>query len=206
MDGIHDLGGLDGFGSIDHRSSEPVFASEWEAKAWGLTMGSFAMGLSNGSQFRSSIERMDPVHYLTSRYYEHWVTSLATRLVETGRVTAEELDQRAGGPVPLSRPPAAAATMAPDAHRAQVFEPGDQVRVRTVQTRAHTRCPRYVRAKRGTVVRVDPPSTLPDVENDAARRMEPVYAVRFEADELWGPGADGSAVHVDLWASYLEAA
>jgi len=68
MHRVHDLGGLVGFGAIDATPTEPVFAWEWEARTWGLTMGTFAMGLSNGPEFRFSIERMDPAHYLSSRY------------------------------------------------------------------------------------------------------------------------------------------
>lgn len=34
---------------------------------------------------------------------------------------------------------------------------------------------------------------------------EPVYAVRFQARELWGESAEpNSSVHLDMWESYLE--
>jgi len=53
------------------------------------------------------------------------------------------------------------------------------------------------------VVRVDGVFSLPDVEYHCdAKRMEPTYSVRFEADALWGE--PGDPVHVDLWESYLE--
>jgi len=36
---------------------------------------------------------------------------------------------------------------------------------------------------------------------------DPLFTVRFEAAELWGPDADGrGAVHADLWQRYLEPA
>lgn len=71
----------------------------------------------------------------------------------------------------------------------------------------HTRCPGYVRAKAGTVVRVDGTYSVPDIEaHGTARRREPTYSVRFDAAELWRDGQRDVSVHVDLWDSYLEGA
>lgn len=203
MDGIHDLGGLEGFGPPDVETDEPVFHFDWERRVLGMTFGSFALGISNGGQFRHSIERMDAVHYLSTRYYEHWLTGVATRLVETGRVSIDELESRAGGRFPLSRPVASSGIeVLPSTDGLAV---GDEVRVRDVTTRGHTRCPRYVRGRRGVVVRVDGASSLPDLEAHAdERRVEPICCVRFASTELWGHGAEDAVVHVDLWSSYLE--
>src|SRR5437762_14297584 len=98
---------MDGFGPVRVEPDEPVFHHDWERRALGATMATFAMGISNGGQFRHAIERMDPAHYLASSYYEHWLTAAATRLVETGRLTRDELEQRASGDFPLSRPTSA---------------------------------------------------------------------------------------------------
>ena len=211
MDGIHDLGGREGFGPVEAEVDEPVFHHEWERRAWGVTMATFVLGVSNGGQFRHSIERMDPVHYLTSRYFEHWATGVATRLVETGRVDVDELEARAGGAVPRSRPEVVEDGEAPPpASPGATPTVGDRVRVRTWHPRGHTRCPQYVRGKVGTVVRLDPPASLPDLEaHGDERRIEPQVCVRFDAADLWGSGGGGvgdppDAVHVDLWVSYLE--
>jgi len=81
---------------------------------------------------------------------------------------------------------------------------GSAVRVREWHPLGHTRAPRYVQGKRGTVVRLDGVFSVPDVEyHCTGRRTEPTYSVRFEATELWGEAGD--PVHVDLWESYLEA-
>jgi nitrile hydratase subunit beta len=203
MDGVHDLGGKEGHGPVEAEADEPVFHHDWERRAWGVTMGTFALGINNGGQFRHSIERMDPVHYLTSRYYEHWITGVTTRLLETGTVARDELEARAGGAVPVSRPVAAEPDEQPPAP-ATAFAVGDRVRVRQWHPRGHTRCPQYVRGKPGTVVRVDRAASLPDLEaHTDDRRSEPICCVRFEAGDLWG--RPGDAVHVDLWSSYLEA-
>jgi len=205
VDGIHDLGGLEGFGVPEVEPDEPVFHHEWERRACGLTFSSFRLGISNGGQFRHSIERMDPQHYLGSRYYEHWITGVATRLVERGVIGLDELEDRAGGTFPLSRAMASDSVTVPPAGAS--FAVGDVVRVRAISTRGHTRCPRYVRGRTGTVVRIDAPASLPDVEaHSDERRVEPIACVRFDARELWGDGAEPAAVHVDLWTSYLEAA
>ena len=204
MDGIHDLGGREGFTAPVVEPDEPVFHHAWERRALGVTMASFLMGLSNGGQFRHAIERMGAEHYLGSRYYEHWVTGVATRLVETGTIALADLEDRAGGGFPLSKPVAAWGVRAPAISPHQ-FAVGDAVRVRDVITRGHTRCPAYVRGRSGTVVRVDLPTSLPDLEaHSDERRVEPTYGVRFDSRELWGEDAEPSAVHVDLWQSYLE--
>jgi nitrile hydratase subunit beta len=168
------------------------------------------MGVVNGGQFRHSIERMDPAHYLGSSYYEHWATGVATRLLEVGKLTIDELEAKAGGRFPLSRPEQAATVEDPgpdvDAPR---FGPGDAVRVRNVHPAGHTRCPRYIRGRRGTVIRNDKIASVPDVEahTDGRRRKEPTYSVAFDAAELWGAdGERGVTIHVDLWDSYLEPA
>jgi nitrile hydratase len=208
MDGIHDLGGLEGFGPVEVDPAEPVFHFPWERRALAVTMGTFVAGLSNGGQFRHSIERMDPVHYLSSRYYEHWTTAVATRAVEEGIVALADLEAAAGGRFPLARPvhPDAGGEAGSGGARPARFAVGDRVRVRVWSPRGHTRCPRYVRGRAGEVVRVDPSASFPDLEaHSTERRQEAIYSVRFAARELWGEGAPAAdVVHVDLWDSYLE--
>jgi nitrile hydratase subunit beta len=207
MDGIHDLGGMQGLGRVDHSPAEPAFHEAWEARARAL-MGVVAQAIdASGGEFRHSIERMDPGHYLTSSYYEHWLTGAATLAVEHGLVTSSELEARAGGHFPLSGPVLAPIVVdaGPDVG-APRFAVGDRVRVREWHPPGHTRCPRYVRGQAGTVVRVDGTHSVPDIEaHGTARRHEPTYSVRFDAAELWGDDDQrGVAVHVDLWDSYLE--
>jgi nitrile hydratase len=161
---------------------------------------------ASGGEFRHSIERMEPGHYLTSSYYEHWLTAAATLAVEHGLVTRSELDARAGGRFPLSGPVLAPPVVeaGPDVDTPR-FGAGDRVRVRERHQAGHTRCPGYVRGKNGTVVRVDGIHSVPDVEaHGPARRHEPTYSVRFDGADLWRDGQRGVWVHVDLWDSYLE--
>ena len=208
MDGIHDLGGMQGLGPVEHSPAEPAFHFPWEARARAL-LGIVAEAVdASGGEFRHAIERMDPGHYLTSSYYEHWLTAAATLAVEHGLVSHPELEARAGGPFPLSGPVLAqpAGDAGPDLDRPR-FAAGDRVLVRDWHPAGHTRCPRYVRGKPGVVVRLDGIYSVPDVEaHGPARRHEPTYSVRFDAADLWSDGQEGVFVHVDLWDSYLEPA
>lgn len=94
MNGIHDLGGMHGMGSIRPEADEPVFHEEWERRTFGLMIATFAGGQFNVDQFRHAIERMDPAHYLESSYYEHWLKAVETLLVENGALTQKELEAR----------------------------------------------------------------------------------------------------------------
>ena len=208
MDGIHDLGGMQGFGPVGHSAAEPVFHDRWEALAFALLwVVEDALDATEG-ELRYAMERMDPGHYLTASYYEHWLTAAATLAVEHGLVTRSELEARSGGRFPLSGPVLAplVTDVGPDVDEPR-FGVGDRVRVRECHPAGHTRCPRYVRGKAGVVVRVDGIYSLPDVEaHGSARRHEPTYSVRFDAADLWRDGQHGVSVHVDLWDSYLERA
>jgi nitrile hydratase len=207
VDGIHDLGGRQGFGPVDVEEDEPVFHAAWEPVARAVTFAAIAQVPNpTTSLFRHAIERMEPAHYLSSSYYEHWLTAAATLAVEAGLVTREELEARAGGPFPLSGPVHEGDVEMPDPHGPR-FGVGDTVRVRNIHPSGHTRCPGYVRGKVGVVTRLDGEWSLPDVEaHSVARVPETLYSVRFAADELWGDGQPGVTVNVDLWDSYLERA
>ena len=34
MNGVHDIGGMHGFGPIVREDDEPVFHADWEARVW----------------------------------------------------------------------------------------------------------------------------------------------------------------------------
>ena len=95
---------MQGFGAVAHTPAEPVFAEPWEARARALVEAVAGAVRPTGGEFRHAIERMAPGHYLTSSYYEHWLTAAATMAVEHGLLTREDLEARAGGPFPLSGP------------------------------------------------------------------------------------------------------
>ena len=92
MNSAHDLGGMDGLGPIEVEADEPAFHSEWERRVFGVMMSTFAGGHYNVDEFRHAIERMGAVPYLQTSYYEHWLHSMETLLVEKGIVSQKELD------------------------------------------------------------------------------------------------------------------
>ena len=206
VEGIHDLGGRQGFGPVTIDPGEPVFRHDWEKRAFALLLGSLRGRLLSVPAYRHGIERMEPGHYLTSPYYEHTVTGLATVLVERGVVDGATLEALAGGRFPLAGPSPADADTVDAEPEAPRFGRGDCVRVRDLGFPGHTRCPSYVMRRVGTVVRVDSPARVPEVEAHLGRRVkEQVYCVRFAASELWPESTDdGASVHVDLYERYLD--
>ena len=107
MNGIHDMGGMTCYGPVKPEENEPVFHAEWQKRIFAMTM--LGMGqLDTLDGFRHAIERMDPAHYLSSTYYEHWLAALESIVLEKGLLTPEELTsgittgtrQEAPGPLP----------------------------------------------------------------------------------------------------------
>jgi nitrile hydratase subunit beta len=199
MDGMHDLGGKQGFGRVVYppaphdESWEPLVRALW-------TLGVRA-GLYNMDEYRHAIERMAPVHYLSAPYFERTLTAVATLLVEKGVVTAETLADKAGGAFPLSRPIGPGRAAAP----AQSFAIGERVRVKNEFTSGHTRMPGYIRGKTGVVVAITPPYPFPDSAGHGMEATwEPTYDVGFRAEELWPASSDPALVHVGVFQSYLE--
>lgn len=94
MNGVHDLGGMHGMGPIVREDNEPVFHHDWERRVFALFFSIFAGGHYNVDEFRHAIERMDPVQYLSSSYYEHWLHALETLLVENGAILPAELEAK----------------------------------------------------------------------------------------------------------------
>jgi len=223
VNGVHDLGGMHGFGPVEPEADEPVFHAEWERRAFALTLAAGALGRWNMDMARHARERVPPAEQLSSTYYERWLSGLERLLVEQGLLTDAELhggaDRRvatepralqegaltAGGVGEFLRRRLAARRDDPVPPR---FHPGDAVVARNLNPSGHTRCPRYVRGRRGTVdvdrgvfVLADT-NAMGDGENP-----QHVYSVRFTARELWGPQASSrDHVCVDLWDGHLDPA
>jgi nitrile hydratase beta subunit len=204
MDGIHDLGGKQGFGRVRYTLDAPAFHAPWEVRANALYGHAVRLGLFNMDEYRHAIERMEPRHYLTAGYYERTLTSVATLIVEKGLVSRHELEERAGGAVPLAAPSAPGRGNLP---QRETFQPGDRVRVRLDHVPGHIRMPGYVRGKSGVVVGVSPAYPFPDAHaHGVPAEDEPTYDVRFRSEDLWPNGADAALVHVGVFESYLERA
>ena len=204
MDGIHDLGGKQGFGRVRHSPAAPAFHDAWEKRVNALYSLAVKSGLFNMDEYRHAIERMEPRHYVSAGYYERSLTSLATLLVEKGLVARDELERRADGAFPLAAPSAPGRTNVAARER---FRIGDRVVVRADHVPGHVRMPGYIRGKRGVVVGESPAYPFPDAHaHGVAADDEPTYDVRFSTAELWPNGADAAFVHVGVFQSYLQRA
>jgi nitrile hydratase len=202
MDGVHDLGGRQGFGPVRYTHDASPFHERWEVRVNSLYANAVRRGVFNMDEYRHAIERMDPRHYVTASYYERSLTSLATLCVEKGLVTREELERRAQGAFPLATPSAPGRGNVAARSR---FAVGDRVRVRDESVPGHMRMPGYVRGKAGVVVGISPAYPFPDAHaHGVPSEDEPTYDVRFASEELWPGSSEPALVHVGLFESYLE--
>lgn len=222
MDGIHDMGGMHGFGKVEPEDNEPVFHGEWEARMFALASAvPYAVPFGD-DQFRPGIERMDPAHYLASSYYEKWFESILYQLGQKGLVDAGELAGGAPNPlpdryrnrVPLKPERVEDAIHAGDSQEIadqneapRRFDVGDKVHTQTVMPNGHTRLPRYARGRIGHIERVAGVFLLADENYRRVKKPETLYTVVFTAEELWGEeGKPGDTLSLDLWDSYLNPA
>jgi nitrile hydratase beta subunit len=198
MDGMHDLGGKQGFGKITY----PAVPHDetWEPLVRALSALAVKKKIYNMDEYRHAIERMAPVHYLSAPYYERVLTAAATLYVEKGLITAGELAALVDGAFPLSKPIGPGRLNAP----AQKFLIGESVRVKNEFVSGHVRMPGYIRGKQGVVVSESPPYPFPDA---AAHNLpvteEPTYDVRFRSADLWPDSSDEAFIHVGVFQSYL---
>ena len=222
MNGIHDLGGMHGFGQIERDEDEPLFHDDWERRVFGLLLAALEQRLFNVDEQRHSTERMAPHAYLRASYYQTWLDGMERLLVEKGILTQGELDRRIAL---LSERPEAEFARSPgaagEANRTEateswtdcrreaqapaMFKQGDAVVTRNFHPHGHTRLPRYARGKLGQIERVHDVFIFPDAHAHAlGEAPQWVYATRFDGEELWGDSAEAQqAVFLDLWESYL---
>ena len=209
MDGIHDLGGMEGFGAVRPERDEPTFHHPWEALAFRLNTAAIGwLKAYNADEYRHAVERLDPAYYLTAPYYERMLTAIISLLLEKNVLQLEALQKRAAGQIPLARPtvpnPEDNISDQPEA----TFAIGDTVRVRDRRSPGHTRAPGYARGRTGIVVHIAPAFGYPDPSaHGLPPRLEPTLHVAFDAKNLWGTNAEANnEIIVDLWQSYLEPA
>ena len=222
MNGIHDLGGMDGFGSVPYADETETFHHRWEGETYATFVATLGNGVASIDEFRHSIERMPPAQYLESSYYDRWTTAITRLLVENDVIDPEEFVSRteaieAGtATVPERDDPSLLPKLAAgvaESYESDAtgpspsFEVGDRVVVLNDHPESHTRCPRYARRATGEIAAERGAQVLPDARAHGADAAEPLYQVAFGGRELWGPDADPDLeVTIDLWESYLEPA
>ena len=91
MDGVHDMGGMDGFGKVEPEPNEPVFHHRWEGRVLAMSraIGVFRAWTIDTSRY--AIEKLAPSIYLSRSYYEKWFLRNQGLLVERGLIDADEV-------------------------------------------------------------------------------------------------------------------
>lgn len=88
--GHHDIGG-EPAGPIDR--TEHVL-SDWEILADAVNQALGARGVKRTDEMRRAREEMDAETYKSMTYYERWIASIETILVEKNILTREEIDRK----------------------------------------------------------------------------------------------------------------
>ena len=216
MDGIHDMGGMDGFGKVEAEPNEPPFHEAWEGRVMALQRAMTYAGAWRIDHARYAQERIPPLTYLAASYYQKWALAMLTNVQERGLASTEELAAgHALTPGATLKRKFAAAAVPSDLTRGSFFRPpqgparfapGDRVRTKNIHPTAHTRLPRYARDKIGVVERCHGCHAYPDaVALDQGDNPQWLYTVVFEGRELWGPDSDPMLkVSIEAFEPYLE--
>jgi len=205
VDGVHDVGGMQGFGAATWPGAEDPTHADWELRAFVLAL---VTGPGSSHAFRHTIERLDPVRYLSSTYYERWLYEAEQALVESGAITHDEVAAwearlAAGEEPPRRAEPERAAGLVRALRRRRPLEPADEprfavghrVRVRRQHPAGHTRCPRYLRGARGTILRYDGMAWAAVTPAVSTASLRGVWG--SAANDVWVVGTEGTILHFD---------
>ena len=217
MNGIHDMGGMHGFGKVQPDADDRPFHAAWEARVLAMQRAIRFARAWNIDMSRDAIERQPPQRYLAASYYERWLMGMETNAVEKGLIDPDEMAAgralRPGKPVAhmtkddlgqsftrgsFSRP----------ASREARYKPGDRVRTRNINPPTHTRLPRYARGHEGLIEAVRGCHVFPDsVTTGHGEDPQWLYTVVFNGRQLWGADADPTLkVSIEAFEPYLEPA
>lgn len=217
MNGVHDMGGMDGFGKVEPEPNEPTFHETWEGRVMAMVRAMGANGGLNIDSQRFARESLPPGVYLASSYYKKWFLAVENQLIERNMVGADEL---AAGHSMRQSPPLirgkftvddvkrceTRGSFARDPKAPALFKLNDRVRARNINPATHTRLPRYVRGHTGIVERINGCHVFPDT-NAHGKGDHPqwLYTVVFDGRELWGSDGDPALkVSIDAFEPYLE--
>ena len=221
MDGIHDLGGKQGYGPIEVDYDHQAFHHDWEAREWGIAQSARTPGITI-DWWRHCRELITPEDYLGRPYFDSWAQTDFSTYIEAGWMTLQEVDNAltAGGAAADDDPPAAltlqqvlqedrahAFRFDAEIDVAPAFAEGQSVITACHGHPGHSRLPQYARGRRGTIHAHHGAHVFPDLSAQGEEIHQHCYSVMFRAAELW-PEAVGSrdTVYLDLWESYLASA
>jgi nitrile hydratase subunit beta len=215
MNSIHDMGGMENLGPIKPDNTFRAFSANWEGRVFAMVIASPSS--RNIDAGRHARERIPGPEYISMTYFERWKRALCLELVEGGFVGEEEL---ATG-VPAAGSAASTPRFKPEnvqpvlsrgspyvrpSANPPAFHIGQSIRAKLMSPAGHTRMPRYVRGRVGTVERYHGAHVFPDTHAHVAdENPHHLYGVRFHARDLWGDHADARlSVNLDIWEPSLE--
>ena len=223
MDGIHDLGGREGFGPVEHDGGSAPPLKRWEWAVFAMVRATARAGARRSTdQFRHAVERIAPFAYLTHGYYGRWLGGVENLLIEAGVTSADEIDQlqrseprsvaaAPGEALPAHSGPAGTRRDASGESERTIsapaaFQVGDHILTARHGAPGHTRLPAYARGRRGRITAdhggwIFPDSNAHHLGEDPQR----LYSISFAGEELWGPSAEpGVTVSLDLFEPYVD--
>jgi len=89
--GHHDISGIPGAGPIDQSQHE---LSDWEILADAINQALGAKGIRRTDELRRVREEMESGAYHDMSYYERWIASMETILIEKKILTRDEIDRK----------------------------------------------------------------------------------------------------------------
>ncbi len=217
MDGIHDMGGKQGFGAVDvvKEATEQPFHHDWEGRMWAISRNCRADDWTI-DWWRHVRERIDPVDYLTRPYFDSWMQTSAAAFILSGVFTLEEIisgHTTKTGPAAAKQDQKAALQANRQSCRefstqnvsAPLFSVGDPVQTTAFSSNHHSRLPQYARAKPGVIHAHHGSHLFADAGAKGEHIGQHLYTVGFPATALWGPKSNpNDTVFLDLWESHLE--
>jgi nitrile hydratase len=218
VNGVHDMGGMHGFGRVEPEPNEPAFHASWEGRVLAVQRAMRFTCAWNIDMSRDAQERLPAHVYLSASYYQRWALGMERNALERGLIDADEIAAghalRPGKPVErvmtkrdvglaftrgsFSRPPGQPAR----------FKPGDRVHAKNINPPSHTRLPRYARGRDGVIEAVRGCHVFPDsITTGGGENPQWLYTVVFDGRQLWGANADPTlAVSVEAFEPYVEPA
>jgi nitrile hydratase len=92
MNGVHDMGGMHGFGAVPEDDAR--FHADWERTAYAMNKLLRMQGVYNIHEYRHSVERLDPATYLGASYFERWFRAVEQLAEEADVLTETEVEER----------------------------------------------------------------------------------------------------------------
>jgi nitrile hydratase beta subunit len=216
MDGIHDLGGRQGYGPVDVGEPDEPFHHEWEARLLGIVRSYTRVVPFSIDWFRFTRESIEPDEYLIRPYYDQWLTTHEVMGINAGVFTVEEVatgkssKSIAGTPPPMAPDKVGGLTRSMSRYdrpsdTKPAFVQGDAVTTISKGAVGHTRLPQYARGRTGRIEAFRGFHILPDTNMAGDGPAAPLYCVSFLAADLWAEAAGRSdRVYLDLWETYFE--